>query len=79
VAGNEEKKEKAVIADFRITASDLFRSRFPCAGITRTGSRGLSAHSVSMSKSEFGNSQPNSSPSTRFIGNPSCVGLSIEI
>ena len=70
VAGNEEKKEKAVIANFRITASGLFLSRFPYAGITRTGSRGRSAHSVNMSKSEFGNSQPISSPSTWFIGNP---------
>ena len=70
MAGDEENKEKAAIADFRITASDLFRSRFPYAGITRTGSRGRSAHSVNMSKSEVGNSQPISSPSTWLIGNP---------
>ena len=70
MAGNAENKEKAAIADFRITAPDLSHSRFPYAGITRTGSRGYFAHSVHMPESEVGNSQPISSPSTWFIGNP---------
>jgi len=67
MAEKDMRKRKAVIAELRITALYVFHSRFPYTGITRTGSKGLSAHPRRILEIEFGSSQPISSPSKLYL------------